>query len=225
MKKVCKQCGTEFELERQHGFEQVFCSQTCKGKWQHEHNTEERTCVICGKPFTIYKYANTHTCSFDCAAQLREKFSLQKMTCEYCGREYEGHYKNRNRFCCRTCKELWQIQQRHNNPELTAAQNAQAREQRRNEPQKCPQCGEVFIPKKKGTVYCSRRCRNKATWAAQKKSCDPVQCAECGKEFIPERRNTKFCSMQCQKKNGHRREYEKRKAIETNSVEKCTSDN
>ena len=113
MKKICKQCGAEFEVRRRHGHEQFFCSQKCKSKWQYENSDEERVCVICGRTFIINKYKHTRTCSRACGAILREQFSFKKMVCENCGREYEGHYKNRNRFCCRKCKEEYVIKMRH----------------------------------------------------------------------------------------------------------------
>lgn len=215
MIKKCKQCGAEFEATRR---DRQYCSKQCKSKWQYEHNTEERPCVVCGKLFTVYKHKNTYTCSYTCGAIFREQFNSRKMKCAYCGREYEGHDKGRNRFCCIRCRELWKIKQRADNPEQTAAENARQRAARQNPPQECPQCGKPFIPKMKGTIYCSAICYRKAAWQAKKKTPEPRQCVCCGESFIPKRRNQKYCSLKCQKKVLHRREYERRKGKEDNNI-------
>lgn len=185
MKKICKQCGAEFETTVR---QKRYCSRKCKARWQYERTTEERTCVVCGKVFTIYKHRHTHTRSIACGALLREKFDVQKMTCLYCGREYEGHNRGRNKFCCRRCSELYKIKQRADNPEQTAAKNAAARAayHANDEPRQCAFCGESFMPKDKRHIYCSKKCKSKALWQKRKPpALAPIKCVCCGESFVP----------------------------------------
>lgn len=67
---VCKQCGAEYE-SIDHG-RNFFCSKRCAAKWRRNSgiDNEERTCVICGVPFFVNRYANTVCCSKSCASKL-----------------------------------------------------------------------------------------------------------------------------------------------------------
>ena len=64
----------------------------------------------------------------------------------------------------------------------------------------CKQCGELFIPKRKGTLFCCDECRHK--WWGKNKYKEGIphtfKCLNCGKEFqayvVKDR---KYCSHDC----------------------------
>ena len=68
--KVCEECGKEFNGRAK----QKYCSFACylrhNKKQPHQNYHEERTCIICGKTFSVYKYDKSQTCSPTCSAKL-----------------------------------------------------------------------------------------------------------------------------------------------------------
>ena len=66
---VCAECGKEFCSI--HTVPTKFCSNSCMSMERRKSgkDNEERSCVICSKPFTINKYQYTKTCSKPCRAK------------------------------------------------------------------------------------------------------------------------------------------------------------
>lgn len=71
---VCANCGKEFQSIGMYGKNvNTFCSNACKSAWRRKSGAddEERTCPVCGKTFTVNKYAKTTCCSAECARRKR----------------------------------------------------------------------------------------------------------------------------------------------------------
>lgn len=64
----CKNCEKPFMSIRE-----GFCSNNCKSMWRRKQglDDESRTCIICGKQFTVNKYSKTQSCSFKCRGEVR----------------------------------------------------------------------------------------------------------------------------------------------------------
>ena len=67
---TCEYCGKKYTSQQPRS---RFCSGACSAAWRRKSglDNEERTCCVCGKPFTINKYAKTKTCSRSCANVLK----------------------------------------------------------------------------------------------------------------------------------------------------------
>ena len=69
----CDYCGKKIEKFRSSRFgDKHFCDGQCWNRYIHANKIyyEERTCVICGKTFSVYKYRKTKTCSDACHYKL-----------------------------------------------------------------------------------------------------------------------------------------------------------
>lgn len=67
---VCENCGKEFISGKKHG---KYCSANCRSKARRKSgiDNENRSCVICGKTYSVNKYSKTKTCSKECSLKLR----------------------------------------------------------------------------------------------------------------------------------------------------------
>lgn len=67
---TCQQCGRSYESLKPSGSR--FCSNACKTKARKASGVDnvKRACVVCGKAFTVDKYAKKATCSRSCGAKL-----------------------------------------------------------------------------------------------------------------------------------------------------------
>ena len=69
----CDYCGTEItKSAMSHAGKKHFCDVNCWNRYIHANKIyyEERTCVICGQKFSVYKYRKTKTCSDVCHGKL-----------------------------------------------------------------------------------------------------------------------------------------------------------
>ncbi|MBR4384122.1 MAG: HNH endonuclease [Selenomonadaceae bacterium] len=104
----CEICGRYFESVS--CGRNRYCSVHCRNiaVKNAEHYKETRTCVVCGKPFSISKFSDTTCCSYSCAQKLgwahrKENQPPKKRVCAYCGKEFET-YSARAKYCSRLCK-------------------------------------------------------------------------------------------------------------------------
>ena len=77
----CDYCGKEIEKFHTSRFgDKHFCDAQCWGRYIHANKIyyEERTCVICGKKFLVYKYRKTQTCSPECHHELISRSKRKK---------------------------------------------------------------------------------------------------------------------------------------------------
>ncbi|HRS65807.1 RNA polymerase subunit sigma-70 [Desulfitobacterium sp.] len=76
---LCKQCGKP--LEHMNGKKpRKFCSDACRHEWWKSHPNEinkkafyTKTCVHCGKSYTVYGRPHSKYCCHECSAQHRVK--------------------------------------------------------------------------------------------------------------------------------------------------------
>lgn len=71
---VCTYCGKEFQTRNVYGPEENrFCCSKHRAYWRRDAgiDNEERTCPVCGKTFTVNRYAKKACCSKECARKRR----------------------------------------------------------------------------------------------------------------------------------------------------------
>jgi hypothetical protein len=75
----CKTCGNKVKFDGfWKGYKRTYCSYACKNKDKSEQSNEIRNCVICGKPFKIYKKRIKTTCSKVCLIKLGSTIEVNK---------------------------------------------------------------------------------------------------------------------------------------------------
>ena len=73
-KKVCQQCGAEYETKSKNTSDK-FCSNACRAAARRKSgvDNETRKCCICGESFVCNKYSKVVTCSRSCGTRLQWK--------------------------------------------------------------------------------------------------------------------------------------------------------
>lgn len=71
IKKICEECGGEYEVNNSHANTSRFCSNKCKSRWRRQSGLDdvERVCEHCGKVFKTNKYKPTKYCSSLCVSR------------------------------------------------------------------------------------------------------------------------------------------------------------
>lgn len=72
----------------------------------------------------------------------------------------------------------------------------------------CKQCGVLYEPKRKTSLYCSQKCGAAFRWSqTEKDTTHPRNCRECGKAFFasPDANQKRICSDECRKKRNSRK--------------------
>ena len=131
------------------------------------------TCKACGKP---YHYA--------------------ARSCEMCGAHYHPSY-GQQRTCGRACG----LQLRRRNGSFATG----AEKRRKNWPSSpvyardCATCGEPFVGKHSGALYCSPRCSSRSTIAQPRPVIGTGSCERCGQPFELKSsgRTRRWCSGSC----------------------------
>lgn len=187
LKRVCENCGREFELEQylvERG-QGKFCSLEC---YRNQTPRPERVCRICGKVFTVRTSYAEDGWGVYCSPECREReYELRRVVraCEACGTEFvvtqsvirKGH----GRFCGEACRDAV-------SRDYTTLV--------------CEECGQEFsvpnsdVNRGRGK-YCSRECYDRHRDAKV-----ILTCANCGQEFETrksqiEHRGRKFCGRRC----------------------------
>ncbi len=147
IKKICKQCGKEFEVYPHRKDEAKICSKKCLKR-------ENRTCKICGKEYIIIPSSKRQTCGDrKCTNKLisrRIKRSIL-ISCDYCGSKVEkspSHVKNNKwSFCNHNCYGKW----------------IKEKKKKAGTRSECKQCGKKiykypFQIRRKINFYCSKKC-------------------------------------------------------------------
>lgn len=102
--KICPVCGKIFIKKRNR---QIYCSTNCR--ILRQKNYEQRTCVICGKGFSVsINHPEKKTCSPHCAGQLaslsRGGHLATPRKCAICGKEFiPRHASSKERACSPAC--------------------------------------------------------------------------------------------------------------------------
>ena len=71
---ICTNCGKTFKTRHNYGKdEKTFCSNACKTQYRTKSgvDNEDRVCPVCGKVFSVNKYAKRVCCSRECAVKKR----------------------------------------------------------------------------------------------------------------------------------------------------------
>lgn len=77
IERVCERCGRAFSAYQR---DRRYCSRACalRDRRAAGNYHEDRTCAICGSPFTTVKYRPTQTCSRSCSQRLRRDNGKQQ---------------------------------------------------------------------------------------------------------------------------------------------------
>lgn len=73
VKKVCENCGCEYEVKVISRNKSRFCSNSCKSAWRRKNGLDDvtRVCACCGKEFVVNKYSRQKCCGLSCARRLQ----------------------------------------------------------------------------------------------------------------------------------------------------------
>jgi len=131
-KKNCAFCGKELLLP-EYRKNRIFCSRTCRGKWQSENavgkkaahwqgGSIKKICEECGNEFSVEKNREdaARFCSHSCKGKWQSKNAVGekgahwkggsiKRICEECGNEFsvEKNRRDTAKFCSQSCKGKW----------------------------------------------------------------------------------------------------------------------
>ncbi len=184
VKRVCENCGREFELEQylvKRG-QGKFCSREC---YHTQRPQVERVCKVCGKTFTVRAYYAAEGwgqfCSQACQHQAYELQRVER-ACQFCGKTF-GVIQSvaqigGGKYCSKKCSDA----AKRDYVVLT-----------------CEACGRQFSTPRSnvnrgGGKFCSRECFNQHAIVV-------ATCANCGKQYdawkSAIKHGRKFCSRQC----------------------------
>lgn len=209
IKKICEQCGKEFELfpsQIKQG-KGKFCSRKCSQ--EARKNKEKRVCEQCGKEFEVLPSTIKHGGGIFCSRKCRRESMRTKVkrVCKQCGKEFLKNLSEIKRgggkFCSHKCHGEWVSEhkkgEKHPNWKGGLVNRI------------CEECGKEFpadacVVKIGKGRFCSHQCANDA----QKGENHPSWkgglvkriCEECGKEFEAKPSQIKqgkgrFCSHKC----------------------------
>lgn len=154
-KRVCKNCGKEYETIRH---QSKFCSESCRGKYNRRNRGHERECEQCGKVF--YKYKEQRFCTDICYNKHVKENSMPKVewktakdyyipkpkkvkVCVNCNEEYKMHAPD-GKYCSYECRLEYNQKQRE-------VYN-----------KKCKECGKWFSTTNRIKFFCSTGCKDKS---------------------------------------------------------------
>ena len=107
-KRICPNCGKEFQPEWGMGRQRKFCSDSCRIEWwteYHKANPPEevptRECAFCGAPLTG-KQRGGRYCSRFCYLLAMDQSHVEE-TCEWCGEKFTDTSGQGRRYCSRSC--------------------------------------------------------------------------------------------------------------------------
>lgn len=100
VKKICLNCGNEYDCQRQESEWQEFCSEKC----MHEYNGITYTCINCGKKFKSSINHSSLYCSYKCKHEFYLKSNIHKEICQQCGKEF---YTVNAKFCSYSCSAIF----------------------------------------------------------------------------------------------------------------------
>jgi very-short-patch-repair endonuclease len=184
IKRVCTNCGREFELEQylvERG-QGKFCSLEC---YHTQKPQVERVCKTCGKTFMVKAYYAEKGwgdfCSKECQQRSYEAQRVERR-CQLCGKVFTVNpavaEKGGGKYCSKTCRDS----AKRDYVILT-----------------CEACGRQFSTPRSnvnrgGGKFCSRNCFDQHAVVV-------ATCTNCGKQFevwkSELKYGRKFCSRQC----------------------------
>ncbi len=223
-RKICEQCGREFEVSPCRKDSQRFCSRKCYNKWRIGNTRGEncsawkggnvvKICEHCGGEFEIKRsMSKQRFCSVECKGKWQSEYMRGENAanwgggnivkrCKQCGGEFEiePNKQNRSKFCSKECYSKWQIENTSTKPPTQPKRRVEL---------VCKQCSEEFevIPSAIAQQFCSRKCKGK--WQSEniRAEKNPVWkggkiatiCKQCGEIFkVHPSFGQQFCSVKC----------------------------
>lgn len=209
MKKICPNCGTEFEPRTGH---QKYCSTKCRGAkyWVTHH-----------EQFLQWRAANRDKIrQYNCKYRAKNKKPVEKKICAICGSEFEKRRGNQ-KYCSKECAAEYHRQHQREYQAANREKIAQyqreyyhrklaAKRVRTTYEKTCPICGKDFTTTNSNQIYCSVDCyylnakqRQKEQHRLQKnlaqfsRQLEKKTCPICGKDFEPNSKAQIYCSKQC----------------------------
>lgn len=162
MVKKCEYCSNEFEVHKNAGKRQRFCSKKCRGRWRYENpKTSKAKCENCNKTYTPKIKDRNKFCSRECyfesiKAKPKEK-KVHQIKCVICNEVFESKRSN-TKYCSNDCrnvkrakvtKERYFVSVKQTNPFIE---------------KECKQCGGRFNTNfmASSRKYCSKQCAKRA---------------------------------------------------------------
>ena len=170
MKKICPQCGKEFETNNK---KKKYCCDRCR--INHRKDVKQKikkkkcVCLNCGKEIVVQN--NYKKLPSFCSKKCYDEYSLthnEIATCVVCGAPFVP-VNSRHVCCSRKCRDAYTIYKRGT---------------------KCKHCGKIFHTFS-NKIYCSDKCKK------EHEKFNAQICEECGKEFYPKNSTSKYCSLEC----------------------------
>ena len=176
-RKICEQCGREFEVSPCRKDSQRFCSRKCYNKWRIGNTRGEncsawkggnvvKICEHCGGEFEIKRsMSKQRFCSVECKGKWQSEYMRGENAanwgggnivkrCKQCGGEFEiePNKQNRSKFCSKECYSKWQIENTSTKPPTQPKRRVEL---------VCKQCSEEFkVHPSFGQQFCSVKCKN-----------------------------------------------------------------
>lgn len=122
----------------------VYCDRKCEYKYtvgKSKTEGEEYECKVCGEKFRWIK--EKATCSDECfKIHFTKSRKVYTHECVTCGKTFENgrRYNDKGHYCTQKCKR------------------ANEYVPKKFDAKPCKQCGELFTPKRKSSVYCGNEC-------------------------------------------------------------------
>ena len=189
-KKICAECGKEFEAAKGHERQQKYCSRACHTKSNNakRYNSERpTTCLECGD--RLEQEEGLGRPQLFCCDACRVKYNARKIReerrkqerpmreCPNCGTNFPK-WRSR-RYCSEECRTEWYKKQ---NVQKQISEEASV----------CKVCGKPLA--KPGRIYCSQECQREAMEGTH----ETRICPWCGNEFTTRIRcGQQYCSRQC----------------------------
>lgn len=198
MKKVCKECGREFESGTgRNAHKARYCSDECRRTarartnrdWQvlHRGKTIQRVCEECGAPIPEGVNRNTKYCSRACynkayMRRWRKAHHVKSVmkTCPICGKEFETTENGQQKYCSKLCSR-----RAYAGSDLRTAT--------------CAVCGKTFETWRRNAKTCSPECSKKYINSQHHSNGKKTEktCIFCGKKFFAYMAGAKTCSPSC----------------------------
>lgn len=105
VKKICKNCGKEYEVINSRKETSKFCCKECMDEFKKKNMIED-ICPVCGKTFSHSKNMQRTCCSVECSNIFKRR-KTSTVKCDNCGKLFKIKNsrlkKSKHVFCCRDC--------------------------------------------------------------------------------------------------------------------------
>ena len=107
IKKICPNCGEEFEVRPSEDKKFKFCSVGCRS----EYSNHDVVCLNCGSVFRVpNSREEAKFCCKECRKEYKYKQALETRICRYCNKEYQVQKSNDDLCCSEECYIAWKYE-------------------------------------------------------------------------------------------------------------------